>query len=125
MKVLVADDDPIIAHLIRSGLRTKGWQVDVASDAMQAVMFTMRSAPDAIILDINMPGGTGTTALKRLKASSKTRFIPVVVLTGSSSPGIAAEVHALGAEEFLAKPVDIDALDSALRRLLGMPDPAN
>jgi two-component system cell cycle response regulator DivK len=119
MKVLVADDDPVLAHLLRSGLREKGWEVEVASDAMQAVMFTMRAAPDAIVLDINMPGGTGTTALKRLKASTKTRFIPVLVLSGSTDPGAAAEVRALGAEEFMAKPVDIDPLDTALRRLLG------
>jgi CheY-like chemotaxis protein len=66
-----------------------------------------------------MPGGTETTALKRLKASTKTRFIPVLVLSGSTNPGAAAEVRALGAEEFMAKPVDIDRLDTALRRLLG------
>lgn len=121
MRVLIADDDPVITHLIRSSLRAKGWEVEVATDAMQAVMFAIRSAPDALVLDINMPGGTGVTALKRLKASVKTRFIPVLVLSGTSDASAPSTVQALGADVFLSKPVDVEELYRTLRRLLHLP----
>jgi DNA-binding response OmpR family regulator len=121
MKVLIADDDPVITHLIRSGLRAKGWDVEVAADAMQAVMFAMRAPPDVLVLDINMPGGTGISALQRLKSSVKTQFIPVLVLSGTTDAGAPARVQDLGADGFLSKPVDLDELHRALRRLLGLP----
>ena len=120
MRVLVADDDPIITRLVHLGLRAKGWQVTVAADAMQAVMFAARTPPDAIILDINMPGGTGIGALKRLKASVKTSTIPVLVLSGSTDPGMPQTVKDLGADEFLLKPVDLDALYRSVCRVTGL-----
>ena len=123
MKILVADDDPVIVRLLHSGLRARGCDVSVAADAMQAVMFAARTPPDVIILDINMPGGTGITALKRLKASVKTRIIPVLVLSGSSDPNIPRAVKDLGADEFLHKPVDLDALYVSLCRVTGVDPP--
>lgn len=78
----------------------------MAHDAMQAFMRAMRLPPDVIVLDVQMPGGTGLAALKRLKQSAKTSQIPVVVLTGSVNLEAAASFNALGATEFLRKPVD-------------------
>ncbi len=119
MKILVADDDPLIVQLLRTGLRAQGWNVLVAADAMQVGMFAMNQAPDAILLDINMPGGTGVAALKRLKMSVKTSQIPVVVLSGTTDPEIPDTVRAMGAEAFLPKPVDLDEVIRILRELLG------
>lgn len=121
MRILVADDDAVVIHLIRSGLREKGWQVEVAADAMQAVMFALRSPPDLIVLDINMPGGTGITALKRLKASVKTQFVPVLVLSGTTDESVPSTVQDLGADGFLSKPVDLDELNRTLRQILRLP----
>ena len=121
MKILVADDDPLIVQLLRSGLRARGWEVLVAADVMQVAMFALKSAPDAILLDINMPGGTGVTALQRLKQSVKTSQIPVVVLSGTTDPTIPDTVRGLGAEAFLAKPVDLDEVVGLLSKLLGIP----
>jgi DNA-binding response OmpR family regulator len=117
-RVLIADDDRILTQLLSSRLQAMGWTVDVALDAMQAVMFTRQHAPDIIVLDIAMPGGTGRQALHSLKASSKLRAIPVVVLSGSVDPAEEAKLVALGAVEFLRKPIDADALDARLRALL-------
>ena len=117
-RVLIADDDRILTQLLSSRLQAMGWAVDVALDAMQAVMFTRQHAPDIIVLDIAMPGGTGRQALHSLKASSKLRAIPVVVLSGSVDPEEEAKLVALGAVEFLRKPIDPDALDARLRALL-------
>lgn len=119
MRVLLADDDPMVAQVVRAGLRAKGWQVEVAADAMQAVMFATRSPPDAVLLDFNMPGGTGLTALERLRASMKTRYVPVLVVSGTENPEVPRRAEELGAAAFLPKPVDIDRLHAELCRVLG------
>jgi CheY-like chemotaxis protein len=118
MKVLLADDDRVLTHLLSSGLRAKGAETIVAHDAMQAFMSAMRSQPDVIVLDVQMPGGTGIEALKKLKQSARTALIPVVVLSGSVEPETSDLVKALGAVEFLLKPIDPEALYQALRTIL-------
>jgi DNA-binding response OmpR family regulator len=118
-RVLIADDDRVLSHMLATRLQAMGWAVDLAMDAMQAVMFTRRSAPDVIVLDIAMPGGTGRKALESLKGSSKLREIPVIVLSGSVDAKEEAAILALGAVEFLRKPIDAEALDARLRATLG------
>ena len=118
-RVLIADDDRVLTHLLASRLHGMGWMVDIALDAMQAVMFTRQNGPDIIVLDIAMPGGTGRQALHSLKASSKLRAIPVIVLTGSVDPEDEAKILALGAVELLRKPITAEALDVRLRAVLG------
>jgi len=118
-RVLIADDDRVLTQMLSSRLQALGWVVDVALDAMQAVMFTRQHGPDIIVLDIAMPGGTGRQALHSLKASSKLRAVPVIVLSGSIEPDEEAKMVALGAVEFLRKPIDADALDARLRAVLG------
>ena len=63
-----------------------------------------------IILDINMPGGSGIEVLKRLKNSTKTRDIPVLVISGNAGPQIRDLVKRLGAVELLQKPLTCEAL---------------
>ncbi len=123
MKVLLADDDRVLTTLLSARLKARGVETVVAHDAMQALMTAMRTPPDAIVLDIQMPGGTGIEALKKLKASSKTSSIPVLVLSGSGSNDTPDQVKGLGADAFLLKPVDPDTLYRALCRALGQPEP--
>lgn len=113
--VVVAEDDPVVAALVKAAIEAEGWDAVVAADAMQAVMFTVRSEPAAVVLDIQMPAGSGVHVLRKLKGNAKTADIPVVVLTGSTDPALPAEVRALGAAAFLLKPLDPDALRDALR----------
>jgi CheY-like chemotaxis protein len=119
MRILVADDDRIVVTLVAGLLRKKGHEVQQVFDAMQALMFAMRSpAPDVIILDINMPGGTGIEAIKRLKASLNTALIPVIILSGTTDPQMPEKVKTLGADAFLSKPVDAAALYAALAKVV-------
>lgn len=119
--VLLADDDKVQTMMLSSQLRAKGYSVAAAYDATYAFMVAMKSPPDAVVLDILMPGGTGRAVLERLKGSSKTMQIPVIVLSSVADPKVVAEVMALGAFEYFHKPVDVDALDAALRRALEIP----
>jgi DNA-binding response OmpR family regulator len=122
MKVLLADDDRVLTHLLSARLRAMGWTVTVALDAMQAVMFAMRTEPDIIVLDINMPGGTGMSALQKLKASGRTSQIPIVVLSGSIDAKDEPQVRELGAEIFLRKPTAPDDLHRILLNIVqGVP----
>lgn len=109
----------MLSQLVCAIVREAGHTPIPAFDAMQAMMFAIRAPmPALIILDINMPGGTGLEALRKLKLSAKTADIPVVVLTGSDDAAMPAQVKALGAVDFLAKPIDPEELKSAIQRLL-------
>jgi CheY-like chemotaxis protein len=117
VNILIADDDRVTAAAIAGRLKAAGYQTSVAFDSMQALMMVTRNAPDAVVLDVNMPGGSGIQTLQRIKASNKTTHIPVIVLTGSADPELPEKVRALGAEDFLSKPVDFQKLEELLARL--------
>jgi DNA-binding response OmpR family regulator len=118
MRILVADDDRMLSTLICAIVREAGHTPIPAFDAMQAMMFAIRPpAPALIILDINMPGGTGLEALRKLKLSARTAPIPVVVLSGSDEADMPQQVKALGADAFLPKPIDPEALVAVIQRV--------
>jgi CheY-like chemotaxis protein len=117
-KVLIADDDPMMVSILSAALTTRGHAVSVAKDAMQAVMFAVKQQPNVVLLDVNMPAGTGIGALKRLKASDRTSSIPVVVISGSTDATLPATVRADGARAFFRKPVDLEKLCVQLEELM-------
>jgi len=121
-KILVADDDRVTLDTLGAQLRGVGYQVLTAMDAMQAFMVAQRSAPDAVLLDIQMPGGTGLDTLKRLRASSKTQNLPVIAMSALPGAEPKKQALALGAVEFFAKPVDFARLRESLAQLLEPPE---
>jgi DNA-binding response OmpR family regulator len=119
MRILIAEDDRVALEILAAAVKAAGHEVTIAQDAMQAVMVAMRTQPDAIVLDIGMPGGSGVQVLQRLKASVKTSMIPIVVVTGSSEPDLPDRVRSMGAAEFMTKPVNPSQLREVLDRVLG------
>jgi DNA-binding response OmpR family regulator len=119
--ILIADDDRLSVHALAAYLKGRGFQIISAADAMQAVMYAMRTPLAAVFLDIKMPGGTGLEVLKKLKASVKTGNVPVIVITGSDDPDLPHKVRELSADEFLSKPIDLSKVNDILNRLLGEP----
>ncbi|HTI03981.1 MAG TPA: response regulator [Gemmatimonadales bacterium] len=117
-KILVADDDKVTLETLGAQLRGAGFQVLTAMDAMQAFMVAQRSVPDVVLLDIQMPGGTGLNTLKQLRSSSKTQGIPVIAMSALKDPGLDTRAVALGALEFFPKPVDFARLRATLARVL-------
>lgn len=114
MNILVAEDDKMLSKMMCSILKEGGHTCFPVFDAMQAVMFAIKQPPDLVLLDINMPGGTGLGVLKKLKASSKTSFVPVLVISGSIDPSMPAQVLELGAAQFLSKPLEPSILLQAV-----------
>lgn len=117
-RVLIADDSRFQVQMLTSWLTPRGFEILAAYDAMQAWTAALRLSPDAILLDINMPAGTGLEVLKRMRLSAKTQNIPVIVITGESNPGCEATFEALGISKFLQKPVEEEELCAALDRVL-------
>jgi len=118
MKILVAEDDKVVSLLVCGILREQGHQVLAAFDQMQTIMFANKlPGPDAIVLDLNMPGGTGGETLRRLKTSSRTVYTPVIVLSGTTDPNAPKLVAELGGESFLSKPVNREAFLAELERV--------
>jgi len=105
-KILIADDSRLYVHLISGWLKERSFEVLVASDAIQALVMATQRRPDAIILDISMPGGSGIDVLKKLKLSPKTKHIPVLVVTGNAGNEMRGLVKRLGAADLLEKPLD-------------------
>lgn len=117
--ILIADDDPVVAGMLTAELRAHGFGVMVAVDVIQTMMTIRRSPPAALVLDIMMPGGTGLEVLKRLKSSGSMATIPVLAISASGEPGLPDKTKALGADEFLLKPLDLDRVCAILDRLVG------
>ncbi len=115
--VLIVDDDPDMARLIRALLTEAGYRGVSAFDAMQGMMVAQREVPSLIIVDLHMPAGGGLKLLEKLKSVPKTAAIPLLVLTGDTTAGLPEKARALGAEEFLLKPLDHDLLRLAVQRL--------
>ena len=113
--VLVVDDDPGVGQLITRYLTSAGYRAVQAFNGEQAVEAAARLSPIAITLDVMMPGKGGLDVLIELKSAPETKDIPVVMVTVTDDREIAL---ALGAVDFLVKPVDserlIEAMDSAI-----------
>jgi len=114
--VLVVDDDPIARELIERSLTREGLKIEAATTGLEALQRARELRPDAITLDVMMPGMDGWAVLSALKADPDLADIPVILLSfvGNKSLGFA-----LGASDYLTKPVDgkrLAALVSKYRR---------
>jgi len=119
-RVLIADDSRFQRMTLASFLMPKKCEVVFAVDAMQTFMMAPRSNPNLILLDINMPGGSGIEVLKRLRVSNRTQQIPVIVISSEQNPATESMARELGAVDFLHKPVDEKILANAVDHVLGI-----
>jgi PAS domain S-box-containing protein len=118
--ILVVEDDPRAGDLLGHFLTEAGYRVAHAASGSQAVALAKTLKPDAITLDILLPGEDGMAILGQLKGASDTRAIPVVVVSITDHRELGLS---LGAVEWLVKPVQRDDFVTAVRRSMG-PIPA-
>jgi putative two-component system response regulator len=118
LRLLLVDDDEGFRALLRATFTAVDVQVTEAGDAATAERQIAARRPDAIVLDVSMPGKSGLTLCAELKGSRATRDIPVVLLTGSD---MASEVTAaeVGADAFVLKPFSPLELLAVVERLAG------
>ena len=124
-KILIADDSRVYVQLISGWVKDRGFDVVVASDAIQALVMATNGQPDAVILDISMPGGSGIDVLKKLKLSSKTKDIPVLVVSGNAGAKMRDLAKRLGAADLLEKPPDCTQFCDILASLIVRKQPAS
>jgi PAS domain S-box-containing protein len=111
--VLVIDDDPSIGDLIRRFLGREGFVVETALSGAEGLEKAASLRPDAIVLDVLMPRMDGWAVLAQLKADPRLHDIPVVMLTITDDKSIG---FALGAADYMTKPIDRERLTSVLRK---------
>ncbi|TNM37364.1 response regulator [Nocardioides albidus] len=119
-RVLVVDDDDAIREVAQMSLElVAGWQVVVASSGEEAVDICLADPPDAILLDVMMPTMDGPTTFARLQAHTRTRDVPVVLLTAKVQAAERRKWEQLGVAGVLAKPFDPLLLPGEVAELLG------
>ncbi len=117
-KILVAEDQVHIRHLIEYKLRNSGYEV-VSVDNGEAALSTARSVlPDLVLLDIMMPLMTGFEVLVALKADASTQNIPVLLVTAQSKEHEVLRGLELGAEDYITKPFSPNELAARVKKTL-------
>jgi two-component system, OmpR family, response regulator MprA len=124
MEILVVDDDRAVRESVRRALELEGYGVELASDGEEALArLALQPAPDAVVLDILMPGVDGLEVCRRLRAEDNT--VPILMLTARAE--IDSRVAGLdaGADDYLPKPFALAELLARLRALLRRSADAN
>jgi len=116
MRVLLAEDDPMIGASIRQGLRQDGFAVDWAEDGRAAELALAERVHDALVLDLGLPRRSGIELLAAMRKRGDAR--PVLILTARDT--VADRIAGLdaGADDYMVKPFDLDELSARLRALL-------
>ena len=115
-RILVVEDEQIMRDLLRLHLSVAGYAVEAAEDAIAAGYAVLKSPPDLIICDVEMPHMSGYELIAALRADQKVARVPVIFLTSLEDEGRAQEV---GAQAHLRKPVRLEELLAAVARQLG------
>ncbi len=105
-RVLIADDDPTIRIILRKVLEAQGYRVDDAEDGPKALSAIAASAPDMILVDLNMPGLDGYGVIRGVRESLGLS-IPIIMLTADSDDRSQAQALELGADDYIIKPVKV------------------
>lgn len=100
--ILIVDDDPTYARMVREWLKDD-YQVFVVTSGMQAISFLMKRKVDLVLLDYEMPVTTGAQVLRMLRSENETKDIPIVFLTGVGDESSVKEVIALKPEGYILK----------------------
>jgi CheY-like chemotaxis protein len=114
--ILVADDESLVRDLLMQFLSLRGYRVIGAKDGTEVLRLVEQSAPDLILLDLIMPGTSGVDVLQQLR--EKDYHGGIIVITGSHNQEILEDAWALGPQEVLSKPIDLERLLTAIQLVL-------
>jgi two-component system response regulator MprA len=119
---LVADDDRAVREALERALQLNGFDVALAADGNEAISATTDRTPDALILDVMMPGYDGLDVTRRLRREGNR--VPILLLTARDAVGDRVEGLDAGADDYLPKPFALEELLARLRALLRRADAA-
>jgi PAS domain S-box-containing protein len=116
VRVLLVEDNETQRDLFAEALSARGFRVEVARDGAEALEKAVALEPDLVVMDVQMPGMDGLEATRRLRETPALRETPVLALTALVMPGDRERCREAGVDEYLAKPVSLEALvESAVR----------
>ena len=125
-KLLLADDSPTIRKVVELTFADEGIEVTTAADAGSAMEEFVRTPPDIVLVDINLPGTSGYQICEMIKQDEATARIPVLLLVGSFEPFDQDEAERVSADGFLLKPFkSIRELVTRVKELLSQPEVEN
>src|SRR5215218_2278810 len=117
-RIVVVDDEPGVALLLRRVLEAEGHRVTVARDGREGLALVAAQPPDLVVLDLDMPHIGGLEVCRRLKQAPATRLLPVLILTGRSAAEARLRAWEAGADDFLTKPFETLDVVARCRSLL-------
>jgi DNA-binding NarL/FixJ family response regulator len=121
-RILCIDDDRAVAEMVAEDLASRGFEVAVAHDGHEGLVSILKTMPDLVLCDINMPVMSGLELLERLNSlGPRLGRIPFVFLTALCDRDSELRARRLGADDYVTKPIDFDVLETIINaRLAGV-----
>jgi two-component system response regulator MprA len=116
MRILVVDDDRALREALRRVLTLGGYEVQAAADGEQAIELVVQAVPDAVVLDVGLPGIDGLEVCRRLRRLGNR--VPILMLTARDAVSDRIDGLDAGADDYLVKPFDVQELKARVRALL-------
>jgi two-component system phosphate regulon response regulator PhoB len=116
--ILAVEDDEDILELLRYNLSKEGYRVTPVTSGEQGLLLVRSAMPDLILLDLMLPGIDGLEVCRRLKLDSKTRLVPIIMLTAKGEEADIVTGLELGAEDYMTKPFSTRILLARVRTVL-------
>ncbi|HEX6045301.1 MAG TPA: response regulator transcription factor [Pyrinomonadaceae bacterium] len=117
-QLLVVDDDPSLLLAVSETLRSEGYEVQTARRGSEAMVRVAESLPDLIISDIRMPGMDGYALVRNLRASPRTRLVPIVFLTAKDETADRITGFRTGVDAYVTKPFEPEELLAIVKSIL-------
>jgi two-component system cell cycle response regulator DivK len=116
--ILIIEDNEKNRRLIRDVLRVKGYNTIETETSEEGLKLALEGSPALILMDIQLPGMDGITALRRLRAETKTRTIPIIAITASAMTHNRASMLAEGFDGYQPKPISLKDFLGEVQRVL-------
>ena len=127
-RIVIVEDEHDMADLVATRLRREGYKVDVAHDGVEGFNLIRSKPPDLVLLDIMLPGMSGTEIAAKLRDDPRTVGVPIIMLTAKSEESDIVVGLKFGADDYVTKPFSMSVLtariDALLRRAASAPSPA-
>ena len=117
-RILLVDDEEQIRKLLETSLQRRGYEVVIATDGIEALRQIRAKLPDLIVTDVNMPNMNGFELTRRLRADHRTARVPIVMLSARKQADDILTGYAEGADEYIAKPVEMAVLAAKIEVLI-------
>ena len=118
MRILLVEDDPVLAEMVKRYLGGAGFDVSVARTGAAGLSLHKREAVDAIVLDLMLPDMDGLEVCKRVRAMPSTAMLPIIMLTAKAEESDTVIGLELGADDYVTKPFSPKALTARVRAML-------